>query len=552
MSKYDFGWDLKNNPTNLWAYQKVFCGARVLELGAATGGLTRNLSEVKKCEVDIVEIDGESGIQAAQYANVAVLGESGDLDRFIWTESIKGEYDYIIILDVLEHLKFPENVLLCVKKYLKPGGELLLSIPNVAHNAVVAELLNDDFPYQDLGLLDNTHIHFFAYRSILRMLQNVDMCIKEWTAVGKTISDTEFGLSYENLEEDQAYLLKKRRYGNAYQYLMVVTRDAYHESVVRKPLKCGENKYKAQVLVNGLAINTVEKRATFGKQSFTIDLSRFKDVSSLRFIPCQFNAFIFNLSAKLSDSMGERAADYNWTTGVELDKGNICFFNSTSQEINFLIDGVHGKFEIQWECIPVLRPDGVNIAKQVLAFAKNRNEAVALQMERVKAAYELCDRVNEERNSALRTNAQLQNQLRDSEKQSQVNSMRVEQIKALLKETEEGLIQEKEKCRAESDARNIAEKEIDGFKKDLERAERELVSERTARSLMEEENGRLRKDLESIKKECASERAAKDSTERKIGRIQSSIDEHRIRTAFRIAFKKPIYEEQEEKSSGNG
>ena len=114
------------------------------------------------------------------------------------------------------------------------------------------------------------------------------------------------------------------------------------------------------------------------------------------------------------------------------------------------------------------------------------------------------------------------------------------------------MIQEKEKCRAESDARNIAEKEIDGLKKDLERAERELVSERTARSLMEEENGRLRKDLESIKKECASERAAKDSTERKIGRIQSSIDEHRIRTAFRIAFKKPIYEEQEEKSSGNG
>ena len=522
MSKYDFGWNLKDSPTNMWAYQRVFYGARVLELGAATGGLTRYLAGEKKCKVDIVELDSEAGKQAARYADTAVLGNDGDLNQSKWAEIIKGEYDYIIMLDVLEHLMFPEKVVLSVKEHLKPTGELLLSIPNIAHNAVVVELLNDDFPYQELGLLDNTHIHFFAYKSILRMLQNVDMCIKEWTAIERTISDTELGMSYKNVDENQAYLLEERDYGNAYQYLMVITRDSYQESVVKKPLKCRKNMYMAQILVNGLSKNTIEKSVTFGKQKFEIDLSKFEDVTSLRLIPCQEDAFIFNISARLREPIGEIEVDYNWTTGVELEKGSVCFCNSDSREVNFLIEGAYSKFEVQWECVPVFYPDGINIAQKILAVTKNKDDAIELQTKRVKEAYKLCDRISEEKNDALQMNAKMQKQLQTSEKRNRASDIHVEQLQALLKEAKSELNQKDEENKAEKEARSKAELEIERLKRDLKNKERECIVERDARNL----------------------------AETRIHRISRSIDEHRIKTAVRIALKKPICNEYEEKRRG--
>ena len=154
MGKYDFELDLKTKNTMSVMDSWIEQSANVLELGSANGRLTKYLSQVKKCLVTIVEIDEEAGREASCYAQKAYIGtEDGNILNFKWTQS-EIKFDYIVIADVLEHLQEPELVLLRCKEVLKPGGLILVSIPNIAHNSVLIDLYNDRFDYSwDIGCI---------------------------------------------------------------------------------------------------------------------------------------------------------------------------------------------------------------------------------------------------------------------------------------------------------------------------------------------------------------------------------------------------------------
>lgn len=83
---------------------------------------------------------------------------------------VEGQFDCIIFGDVLEHLYDPLDVLRKVRSMLKPDGCVLCSVPNVQHHSILERLLAGDFQYQDMGLLDRTHIRFFTYASFIKLL----------------------------------------------------------------------------------------------------------------------------------------------------------------------------------------------------------------------------------------------------------------------------------------------------------------------------------------------------------------------------------------------
>lgn len=87
-------------------------------------------------------------------------------------------FDYIIFGDVLEHLHNPLEILEYCRMFLKEGGEILASIPNLMHISVIEQLLRGDFTYTDIGLLDKTHIHLFTYNEIVRIFDKAgyDIC----------------------------------------------------------------------------------------------------------------------------------------------------------------------------------------------------------------------------------------------------------------------------------------------------------------------------------------------------------------------------------------
>lgn len=95
------------------------------------------------------------------------------------------KFDYIIFGDVLEHLRDPEGVLRYCKGFLKDDGKIIASIPNLMHFSVIRDLINGNFTYTDQGLLDRTHIHFFTYNEIVRMLTRTGMELIEGLSSAK-------------------------------------------------------------------------------------------------------------------------------------------------------------------------------------------------------------------------------------------------------------------------------------------------------------------------------------------------------------------------------
>lgn len=221
MSNYDFGYEIQNGSTMEWAINVVKNDSEVLELGPAIGTLTKHLTEDKNCKVDIVEIDEEAGKRALRFARNGCIGIcNGNLETDVWYEKYKdNKYDYIIILDVLEHLKNVQELLERLKTILKDDGEIVLSLPNVAHNSVAIELLCNKFHYTKVGLLDETHLHFYTYETICDLLEKNGFNIIEKNAHQLRVGENEIKNSYEDIPSSVAAFLRTREYADVYQFL---------------------------------------------------------------------------------------------------------------------------------------------------------------------------------------------------------------------------------------------------------------------------------------------------------------------------------------------
>lgn len=149
--------------------QMVSPESTVLECGPGGGVMTRYLKESLRCTVYILEMDPDCYTKASCYADGGVCA---DLEQDDWMTELEDSYfDYILYADVLEHLRDPQAVLTKMKRFLKPEGCVLLSVPNVANGDIIANLLCDQFTYTPLGLLDNTHIHLFARQNLWEMIR---------------------------------------------------------------------------------------------------------------------------------------------------------------------------------------------------------------------------------------------------------------------------------------------------------------------------------------------------------------------------------------------
>ncbi len=171
--RYDFeGIELDSGSVHADVLTLVDEGSRVLELGPATGYMTRAFTE-RGCTVVGIELDPEMAVKAEQFTERMIVG---DIDRLDLDEELAAErFDAIVAADVLEHLRDPLKVLGNLKKFLKPDGSFVISFPNVAHGSVRLSLLSGRFDYQDIGLLDSTHLRFFTRQSFEELLDEAEL-----------------------------------------------------------------------------------------------------------------------------------------------------------------------------------------------------------------------------------------------------------------------------------------------------------------------------------------------------------------------------------------
>lgn len=160
--------------------EKIPLAARtILDVGCAQGALGAHyLRRNPNCRYLGLEADPEAAAQARTRLSEVVVG---DVEVTPMPFEVPEGIDCIIYGDVLEHLLDPWAVLKAHAKYLSPTGIVLVCMPNVEHWSLVARLLAGTFDYEDMGLLDRTHLRWFTPRTMARALTEAGLVLSDAT-----------------------------------------------------------------------------------------------------------------------------------------------------------------------------------------------------------------------------------------------------------------------------------------------------------------------------------------------------------------------------------
>lgn len=189
----------------------------VLEMGCATGYMTKYMKEKLGCIVDVIEKDAEAIKQAAQYARGVYCCDI-DTDGWFSHYKIDGNYDYILFADVLEHLKEPGKVLERAVTLLKDDGQVIISIPNICHNDILLQMFYNHWNYTGLGLLDNTHLRFWGRSELETLVNSKGLMVDKWEKVVVPMFGTEQRPGFK-VDDNLIRLLHNREDGDVYQWI---------------------------------------------------------------------------------------------------------------------------------------------------------------------------------------------------------------------------------------------------------------------------------------------------------------------------------------------
>ena len=161
-------------------------GARVLELGCACGDLGVALQRDKACRVLGVEVDPAAAAEA-RGAGLEVLGLSLEDPASFDAIAARGPFDVVIANDVLEHLRDPEPLVAALPRFITEKSLAIIAVPNVATWSMRWQLLTRGaWEYAEDGLLDRTHLRFFTWHTLHRLVES-----NGWRVVDRVIDGYE-------------------------------------------------------------------------------------------------------------------------------------------------------------------------------------------------------------------------------------------------------------------------------------------------------------------------------------------------------------------------
>jgi glycosyltransferase involved in cell wall biosynthesis/2-polyprenyl-3-methyl-5-hydroxy-6-metoxy-1,4-benzoquinol methylase len=152
--------------------------ARVLDLGCAGGYVGASLRRRRGCHVTAVD--------------KIPLAPDVELDAFIRHDLNDGmppvdfrNYDYVLILDVIEHLASPETFVDQLRAALKlsPSTTLIVSTANIGFVVNRLMLLIGQFNYGKRGILDLTHTRLFTFASFRRLFEQGGFRVRQMRGI---------------------------------------------------------------------------------------------------------------------------------------------------------------------------------------------------------------------------------------------------------------------------------------------------------------------------------------------------------------------------------
>lgn len=401
--KYDTPLELGENNSVSKILRLVRPQTTVLELGPACGKMTRYLSSQLGCSVFIVERDREAFQRASAYAQG---GFCGDIMEFEWVQRLQGQrFQQIILADVLEHLSDPLAVLKRCRELLAEDGVLLLSTPNLAHGDILLSLFENRFFYQKLGLLDETHIHFFSYQSLLDCCSQAGLRVTVEDGTTVPLFGTELGLEREAFSEALLRQLSLRPLGEVYQFVWALQTEEYvlghgiQKQVLLNPaaLCCSASLYPDTK--NGYReeerIAVPVRLLSPGRMAARLQPP--EGTRRLRFDPIEGSCILSRLQALSERGILEVKA----LNGIEQEE-RILFLQGSPQLEFDLSGGPVGVIELEWDFCPVDDYTILHTLGEAAALLRLRKE----QAQRQEMLFIENGRLSAERNRYKRESAE--------------------------------------------------------------------------------------------------------------------------------------------------
>lgn len=150
----------------------------LIEVGCSSGALAREYKKSNNgCFYAGIEISEEFSVLASRYCDHVYVMDMNEASEEFYSKCQK--YDCWIFGDSLEHFVNPWNVLEKVRSVMPQNGCVVASIPNVQHWSVLATIASGEFPYQDSGLFDKTHLRWFTRKTIITLFDATGFQIVE-------------------------------------------------------------------------------------------------------------------------------------------------------------------------------------------------------------------------------------------------------------------------------------------------------------------------------------------------------------------------------------
>lgn len=132
---------------------------RLLDIGSGTGWATF-IWQKNRFAVTGLEPSLERTKRARELYRIPVV--HSHIENFSTTEL----YDIVVMRHLLEHIEHPDQMLRKVRSFLKPGGLLLIIIPNI--NSIGRHLFRENWEW-----VLPWHLHFYTPKTLSRLLEKV-------------------------------------------------------------------------------------------------------------------------------------------------------------------------------------------------------------------------------------------------------------------------------------------------------------------------------------------------------------------------------------------
>jgi len=162
--RYPYKWSPYSSHSQIAKLLGQGHGRKLLDIGCSDGALG-----------SVLQTQGWQVFGVEPYEEDAENARGKGLTIFEMTmeqalEELEFDFSAVVLADTLEHCVDPWENMANLRRKLAPRTRLAISLPNVAHVYVRAQLLVGTFRYEPRGLLDATHLRFFTNKTAKSMI----------------------------------------------------------------------------------------------------------------------------------------------------------------------------------------------------------------------------------------------------------------------------------------------------------------------------------------------------------------------------------------------